>query len=76
MTVRELIAKLNIVDGDLNIVMCVNTEEMGIGYSHLIFDDVYIDLGWEPSGQCSIESSTLVGKLFQWVDSLSGEIEV
>lgn len=56
MTVKELIAKLNEVNGDLNVVLTVY-EDGGVR----IFDDVWIDLGWEPSGQCSIESKTLIG---------------
>lgn len=61
MKVKELIEKLREVNPELNVVLCVNTEEMDIGYSHLIFDDIWVDLGWEPSGQCSIESKTLIG---------------
>ena len=61
MKVKELIEKLQEVDQELNVVLCVNTEEVDIGHSNLIFDDVWIDLGWEPSGQCSIESKTCIG---------------
>lgn len=61
MKVKDLIEELEKVNPELNVVLCVSTEELDIGFSHLIFDDVWIDMGWEPSGQCSIESKTCIG---------------
>ena len=55
MKVKELIEKLQEVNPELNVILTVYEDG-----NLKAFDDIWIDLGWEPSGQCSIESKTLI----------------
>jgi len=54
MKVKELIEELMKVDQELNIVLTIHDDD-----ECYTFDDIHIDLGWEPSGVLSIESKAV-----------------
>jgi hypothetical protein len=54
MKVKELIAKLQEIDQELNVVLTINDD----GISSWTLQT--IDLGWEPSGVVSLESNECI----------------
>lgn len=54
MKVRELIEQLQKVNPDLEVVLTTIDDDGGARS----FDNIVIDLGWEPSGILSLESNS------------------